>query len=274
MIAGKVAGTIMHRSQFWPATPDFASATNAGFRLGDKGTHTSRTMMLEELTAAFAATTVDAKRGDYAQAAIDGNCFGKSTVATRRLTNQRLGELYGLDPEIPVFRILRWLWSIDSDGWALLSLLVAMARDPLLLATAHSVIPLRDGAEFLRDPMKASLRQAVGGRLNDAILDKVARNAASSWTQAGHLVGRTFKRRQIVRPTAPTLAFALYLGYTAGFRGNDLLATGWVSALDCSPTTARELALSAKRLGLIDLRIGGDVFEIGLDRLDPWKRRQ
>lgn len=260
--------------KFWPAKSDVSQANDVGFRLGDKGTHTSRTMMLDELTAAFAGTTADAGRAEYAEAAIDGNCFGKTTVATRRLTNQRLGELYGLDPDIPLFRIVRGLWEMDTDGRSLLALLVALARDPLLLVTAPSVISLREGAEFQRDPMKAALRRVVGERLNDAILDKVVRNAASSWTQSGHLVGRTFKRRQQVRSTAQALALALYLGYVTGFRGNDLLSTGWIAVLDCSPTKAQELALAAKRLGLIDLRIGGDVLEIGLDRLDPRKRRQ
>jgi hypothetical protein len=39
--------------------------------------------------------------------------------------------------------------------------------------------------------------------------------------------------------------------------------------LDCSLATAKELALEAKRLGLIDLRMAGDVVEFGLSRLDP-----
>jgi hypothetical protein len=232
-------------------------------------------MMLDELTAAFSATKPEAKRTDYADAAIDGNCFGKTTVATRRLTNQRLGELYGLDPDIPVFRILRGLWDVDdNEGRSLLALLVAIARDPLLMCTAPAVVPLREGGEFMRDPMTAALQLVVGERLNDSILDKVARNAASSWTQSGHLVGRTLKRRKVVRSSIYAMALALFLGYAAGFRGSDLFATGWVSVLDCSPTKAQELALAAKRIGLIDLRIGGDVVELGLDRLDPWKRRQ
>jgi len=39
--------------------------------------------------------------------------------------------------------------------------------------------------------------------------------------------------------------------------------------LDCSTSTAMELALEAKRIGLIDLRSSGDVFELNLARLDP-----
>jgi len=226
-------------------------------------------MMLEELSAAFAATAADASRAQFAEAAIDGNCFGKSTVATRRLTNQRLGELYGLDLEIPLFRILRNLWDRDENGRPLLAILVSMARDPLLLATAPSIISLQPGAEFSRDQTKAALKKLVGGRLNDAILDKVIRNVASSWSQSGHMVGRTFKRRVVVRPTAAAVALAMYLGNAVGFRGADLLSSGWVAALDCSPTKAQELALAAKRAGYIDLRMGGEVFELSLDRLDP-----
>ena len=41
----------------------------------------------------------------------------------------------------------------------------------------------------------------VGSRLNDAILDKVARNAGSSWSQSGHLQGRVRKIRLRVDPT-------------------------------------------------------------------------
>lgn len=68
-------------------------------------------------------------------------------------------------------------------------------------------------------------------------------------------------------PTA--VAFALWLGNAAGFRGEELLTTGWIAALDCTATSARILALDAKRIGLIDLRTVGDVVEFGLDRLDP-----
>jgi hypothetical protein len=42
-----------------------------------------------------------------------------------------------------------------------------------------------------------------------------------------------------------------------------------VTLQDCSPPESRHLALEAKRLGLIDLRIAGEVIEISFDRLDP-----
>ena len=265
----------MNDLKFWPpVNPDPHNPIHVGFRLGEKGTHTSRTMMLGELSAAFLATPSKATRSQYAEAAIDGNCFGKATVATRRLTNQRLGELYGLDPEIVIFRILRDLWEKDDVGRPLLAVLIALARDPLLIATAQSVISLRPGAEFVRDEMKFALRRSVGDRLKEGILDKVVRNAASSWAQSGHLAGRTFKRRQPVQPTPAAVALAMYLANAVGFRGADLLSSGWVAVLDCLANEGTGTgALCEASQDFSDLRMGGDVFELSLDRLDPWTRR-
>lgn len=248
--------------------PTTEAAERLGFRFGDKGTHTSRTMMLDELTAVLAVTQAAAGRKDYAAAIIEENALAKPTLSTRRLSNQRLGELYGLDVGVGVFRVMRRLWDADQSSRPLLALLCAMARDPLLAGTASTILSMGEGEEFPRLRARAALREAVGPRLNDAILDKVLRNAASSWTQSGHLEGRTFKKRRRVIPTPWTVAYALYLGRAVGFRGADLFSNSWMGVLDASPTDARTQAQEAKRLGLIDLSTSGDIVEIGLDRLE------
>ena len=83
------------------------AAQAAGFRFGEKGTHTSRTMVLTDPTELLAAVPANATREEYAEAIIEDNILGKQTTSTRRLTNQRLGELYGLSPALPLFPILR-----------------------------------------------------------------------------------------------------------------------------------------------------------------------
>lgn len=254
---------------FFPSSSDRTTARTAGFRFGEIGTHTSRTIMLEELTSALAAVRADSKPKDYGAAIIEGNCLGKATVSTRRLTLQRLRELYALDASVPIFRILRRLWDLDADGRPLLALLAALARDPLLLATADVILSLPEGAELQRVPLREALVRAVESRLNESTLNKVARNAASSWTQSGHVMGRTFKHRQRVKPTPASAAFALYLAHAAGFGTEESLSSGWMKALDCSASTAIEMATAAKRLGLIDLRMAGDVIDLNLERLDP-----
>ena len=252
-----------------PATATIVAAELVGFRFGDKGTHTSRTIMLDELTALLAAAPSAKTRKEFASAIVDDNVLAKPTLSTRKLSNQRLGELYGLDNGVGVFRIMRRLWAADLGSRPLLALLASLARDPLLAGTAPAILSMDEGEEFPRVRAREVLRDAVGTRLNDAILDKVLRNAASSWTQSGHLEGRTFKKRRHVTPTPWAFAFALYLGRAVGFRGAELFSTGWIAALDASPTDAQSLAREAKRLGLIDLSMSADVVDIGLDRLDP-----
>lgn len=244
-------------------------AQEVGFRFGDKGTHTSRTMMLAELEVVLDVTGDTAGRDDYTSAIIDGNCLSKATVATRWSSNKRLSELYGLTPKLPLFRVLRRLWNIDHASHPRLALLAAIARDPLLATTAPLIIPLAPGEEFQREPMKATLRSAVGNRLNNGTLEKVCRNAASSWTQSGHLEGRTFKKRRLVRASPATAAFALYLAIAAGYRGTGTFASAWFRVLDCDPSQARRYAIEAKRLGLVNLRMAGDVVELDVTHLDP-----
>ena len=257
------------RHPFFPSTRDRAKAIQVGFRFGHVGTHSSRTMMFEELSAVLAAVPAPAAEEAYAAAIIDDNCLGKQTVANRRHSRQHLRELYSFDPATPLFRVLARLWPMDVAGRRLLALLATLARDPLLLSTAPVIVGLPETGEFQRGAMRSAIEKAAGERLGEATVDKVIRNTASSWAQSGHLQGRTFKIRRLVKATPATVAFALYLADAAGFHGQGALGSAWLRVLDCGESRATELALEAKRLGLIDLRTAGDVFDLDLTRLDP-----
>ena len=218
--------------------------------------------MLQEMTHLLAATDVTASRYDYVRAVMEDNCLGKRTAATRRLSLQRLTELYGLDRRLLLFRVLRGLWERHESSRPLLALLLALARDPLLRATASAVLRTPHGHEFARQPMTESLSEAAGDRLNDATLDKVVRNASSSWTQSGHLRGRSRKTRQRVRATPAATAYALLLGFGAGSRGRLLFETPWCSVLDATAGELLELAVAARGLGLLDLKQSGSIIEV------------
>lgn len=236
--------------------------SSAGFRFGDKGTHTSRTIMLRELEELLHAVPRGSQRSAYVEAIIEENVLGKQTAATRKHSSQRMSELYGLDHGIPIFRVLRHMWALDVPGRPLLALLCTLCRDPLLRATAKSVLELPQAAELVRSTFLASIRDAVGARLNDAILDKVARNAASSWSQSGHLEGRVRKVRRRVAPTPGSTAFALWLGSLEGLGGEQLLSSRWTEVLDTRGRSLLDSILQAKQLGLVDARVGGGVIHV------------
>ena len=272
LFAGKFAGEMIGHSK----TVDFFSLNlsenaqaEAGFRFGSVGTHSSRTLMLSELRAVLDHTDRGSDRAGYKRSVVDDNCLGKPTASTRRLSFQRLSELYALDPQVTLFRLLRRLWPMDNGSQPQLAVLVALARDPLLRSSAPAVLNLKVGEEFARSTAESALRTTTEGRLNDSILAKVVRNCASSWAQAGHLQGRTFKRRQQIKPHFVSVTMALAVGYAAGFRGEALFNCPWIRVLDVDPGAARNFALEAKRAGLLDLRISDKIVDLQLDRLDP-----
>lgn len=238
-----------------------------GFKSGESGTHTSRTIMLEELSALLASSGEAARRAEFTRLIVDENVLGKSTASTRRITAQRLGELYALDSSVPIFRALQRLWAVDREAQPALALLCSLARDPLLRASAPAILALREGQGFDRDALAAALRSHTGNRLNPSILEKVARNAASSWTQAGHLSGRTLKRRQRIRATPASVTFALLLGYLQGLRGTALWRTSWCEVLDSTPESLSSVASRASLAGLLRFRQSGEVIEISFPEL-------
>ena len=245
-----------------------------GFRSGDRGTHTSRTIMLDELSNLLDAVPGDAVRDDYAHAVMTHNCLGKRTAATRKLTLQRLSELYALDPRVILFRVLRDLWAGNETSRPLLAMLLSLARDPLLRASAVAVVRTPYGNEFARQSMKDAVIDAVGDRLNAATLDKVVRNASSSWTQAGHFRGRGRKIRQRVETTPAATTFTLLLGFALGRRGRMLFEMPWTAVLDTSPDGLIDMAVEAKRLGLLDLKQSGSMIDVSFPALLTNRERE
>ena len=238
-----------------------------GFRDSDRGTHSSRTIMLAELRLLFDMNAPESSKNDYRHSVIETNVLGKRTGSTRKLSMQRLSELYGLDPSIPVFRVLRHFWEVDQDGRALLAFLCAFARDPLLRLTTPAVLAAEQGQTIRTADIEHTIAEAVPGRFNPSIQNKVARNAGSSWTQSGHLIGRARKVRARPIVTVATAAYAVFLGYLEGIRAQRLFETIWVRLLDCPVEDVFSLVAAASRRGLLDYRNVGSVVEVRFPNL-------
>jgi hypothetical protein len=238
-----------------------------GFRDGPRGTHTSRTMMLAELTALLNTCRPRLTKEDFRRAIIEENVLGKRTAATRRLTAQRLSELYALDPEVTLFRLLLFFWQADPQARPLLALLCASARDPLLRLTTGPVLEAKQEEKVPTARLAEPITDAFPGRFNPSTLGKIARNAASSWTQSGHLSGHRNKVRSQPASTPASTAYALALGYLTGVRGQMLLHTLWARLLDHTTREVADLAAEASRRGWINYRQAGSVVEVRLPSL-------
>ena len=166
------------------------------------------------------------------------------------------------------------LWGRHEAARPLLALLLALARGPLLRASARPVAATPIGREFERRSMKDALSGAAQDRLNDATLDKVVRSACSSWTQSGHLRGRGRKTRRRVEAAPAAAAYALLLGFATGRRGSMLFETPWAAVLDAPPGELVEVAADAGRLGLIDLKRSGRMIDVSFPAMLTGKERE
>ena len=82
-------------------------------RLADSGLHTSKTLMLQELEGLLAAVPEGAPAKAYRVAIVEENVLGKRTFSACKETVPRLTALHGLDPNKPLFRVVRRLWDVD-----------------------------------------------------------------------------------------------------------------------------------------------------------------
>jgi len=241
-----------------------------GFKLTEGGAHISRTIMLKEITRLLAASDAGVNIEDYGRAVVEGNVLGKATETTRQKTFRHLRELYGLSSALPIFSIYRDLMTFDSQAAPLLSLLIAWARDPLLRATTPAILGGIIGERVPTDDFQQVLTDAYPHQYSANNLGKIARNAASSWTQSGHLVGRTKKIRSRVQPRPSAVTFALIMGHVCGVAGAQLFTSVWCRLLDLNSSEARSLAEQAHRQELITLRAVGPVVEISFPRFSQF----
>jgi len=234
-----------------------------GFYLGKSGAHTSRTIMLQELrTLLICVDIVNSSRSDYYRGIVDQNYLGKRSAKTRQLTYNHLVSLYSLDPSHTLYRALLYFWQRDMAGQSLLALLCAYSRDSLLRMSAPFILSFPEGAIITREALEFFIDQKEPGRFSKATLKSTAQNLNASWTDSGHLVGRSRKIRSRAIPTIGSVAYALFLGYLNGARGEGLFTTEYVKILDCSRDKLLELARGASLKGWLVFKQVGNIMEV------------
>ncbi len=246
-----------------------------GFNKGKGSIHTKRTMMLNELTILMEKVkNLEASFNDYREAIVEENCLRKPSMATREYTAEYLRALYALDPDVILFRVLRYFWSRDLTGHPLIAFLCAFARDPILSELTHYVLDLKEGDKPYKQTLEDLIEKKYPNRFSPGMKSSLGRNLLSSWTQAGFLQGRRNKIRSKASPTPGSTSYVLLLGYLKGVRGSLLFETDYARILDCSPYHAIELAEEAARRGWIVFSRIGEVMEASFPKLLNTEERE
>lgn len=243
------------------------SAAASGLRVYPTGTHLSSTMKLEELRALLAQRPGPVTLGNYRTAVVEQNVLGKPTATTRRITFERLRELYGLEPDLLVFRALTDLWDADVSAQPTIALLCSTARDPILRAVTPFVLQLSIGETITTQGLAEEAERQFPEKFVPSSRNRLGRNVLSSWGKAGLLSGRQQKVRTKPYASPTALAYALLLGDLCGERGQALFTTLWADILGAPPHELKELASAASRQGWIEYRSAGDVVEVSFRHL-------
>ncbi|MBA2725891.1 MAG: hypothetical protein H0U53_07875 [Actinobacteria bacterium] len=219
--------------------------------------------MLPDLRVLLAEVEADAGFDDYRTAVLDENVLGKRSLTSRQRSLRYLRELYSLDLSQLTFRPLRDLWAIDPAGQPLLAILSAVSRDSTLRATAEVVLPAQAGTHIASHDLEKAVEAAFPGAYSQSVANKIGRNTASSWTQSGHLDGRSYKTRTKAVATPGSAAYALMLAHLTGTRGHGLFESVLARTLDATSAELHALAGAASARGWIEYKRFGDVIEVG-----------
>lgn len=238
-----------------------------GFGFAKRSVHVARTMMLGDLTKLLIAVPEAKRRSDYLNAIIEDNCLGKKSLNTRKISAEQLKQMYTIDPEITIFRNLLYFRQRDERGRPLLALLCALTRDSILRQTAQLIMEAQEGSLFTSKSVEEYIGNLFGGRYSKFTLASMARNIRSTWTQTGHLSGRSIKIRVKPEATPGAVAYALLLSYLLGRRGTELFETKYVKILACNREKAIEMAEQASVRGWIVFKRIGDVMEASFPNL-------
>lgn len=234
-----------------------------GFRYEKGSILTRRTIMTGDLqTLLEYEDSSDASLEQYQDAIMEQNCLQKRTESNRRYSMNYLQNLYALDDNELTFRGLRSFVNRDSEFDAQVAALSAYVRDSIYADSFPFIKKLAAGSLPTKEAFEQFIDETYPERFSEKMLQSLVRNLLSSWTQSGHLTGRSKKSRVEVEPTVAAISYALYLGYLKGVRGQNLFLSDYIAFLDCGYDKALELAEIASMRGWLDLKRVGDVIEV------------
>jgi len=219
------------------------------------------------MRALVRAMRLTVTKDDITKAIVVENVLEKPTLSSRKKSLRHLTELYGMDPSKAMFRVFWDLGHADLDSLHQLCLVCAYARDPQLRHSFELVRTLRLGEVLERVAMEQHLEMGFPGRFSPAMKKSMAQNVNTTWTFGGHLAGKVKKTRRLPEPRPVSAAYAMFVGYLTGLRGERLLNSTF-AALVASNRSQLQAALSlASAKGLLSLKQAAGIVEFDFSNL-------
>jgi len=241
---------------------------NLGFKFGKNGAHSARSMMIKELKELLFARDETASMQNYEDDIVNFNILHKPTEKSRKLTFRHLVDLYGMSMDIPLFNILRQWWELSEESQPILALQLAIARDPILRASASIILPLQVGEHLAREKVEEHLAHDDPDRFSPASLKSFAQNINGTWTQAGYLEGKAKKYRSQPKASYVNIAYALFLAHCHGLSGQRMFDSFWCQLLSQDKEHLFELAHRASLRGLINFKQVSEVIEVTFPNIE------
>lgn len=238
-----------------------------GFSKASGGGHLARSMMFLEMQTLFRRMPLDVTKIDFEKAIVEENILEKPTLSSRKKSLRHLRDFYGLYPSKPLFRVLWNLGHADLDSLPQLCLVCAYSRDPQLRHSFDLIRTLHLNEVLKKVDMEQHLENGFPGRFSQATKASMARNVNTTWTFGGHLAGKVKKTRILPSPRPVSAAYAMFVGYLTGLRGERLLNSAFAS-LVASNRSQLQAALSlASAKGLLSLKQAAGIVEFDFSYL-------
>lgn len=238
-----------------------------GFSKATSGSHTARSMMYLEMKTLYYKVPIEVSKNDFIEAIIDENVLEKPTLSSRKKSLRHLVELYGMDPTKALFRVFWKFGHADIDSLPQLCLVCAYSRDPQLRYSFELIRTLRLGEVLERAAMEKHLEAGFPGRFSEATKASMARNVSTTWTFSGHLAGKVKKNRQLPVPRPVSAAYAMFVGYLTGLRGERLLNSPYAFLVSSNRSQLQAALSLASAKGLLSLKQAAGIVEFDFSSL-------
>ena len=226
--------------------------------------HTSRTIMFAELSKVMD----HALRDDRYLESLNENVASKLTKSNQKKTTGFLKQIYGFNVSFPPFICFKYFWQItDVKDRPVLSLLYALCKDYLLSESMFVVLSTGIGEKVKIEKLEETIEAHHPKRFTEKTRRSVAQRIASSWKQAGYIVGKVKNIRTQPNYCYHSVVFAFLMAYFNGDRGDFILSSKWVQTLAISEFQVRELASEAAKRDLLQYQYAGSVTTISFNNL-------